>query len=97
MFTNDVWMLFDHWRQFPPEHESLAWVAAQNGWQPPVRELTDAEKQEELDRKYRTGVYLRPDQMASQFGGLMSLKPGDFVPGVGPLPWAEMQLPKEKV
>jgi hypothetical protein len=96
MYTTDVWVLFEHWRQFPPEHESLAWVASGHGWQPPVRELTDAEKAEELERKYRSGHYLRPDQMAGQFGGLMHIKPGDKVPGVGPLPWAEMQAPKDE-
>jgi hypothetical protein len=96
MATSDAWILFDHWRQYPPENESLSFVAAGLTWQPPVRELTDAEKQEELERKYRSGHYLRPDQMAGQFGGLMRIKPGDKVPGVGPMPWAEMQLPKEK-
>ena len=96
MRTNDAWILFDHWRQWPPAHESLSFVAAGVTWQPPQRDLTDAEKAEVLERKYRTGQYLRPDQIASQFGGLMRLKPGDKVAGVGPLPWAEMQLPKDK-
>lgn len=97
MATNDAWILFDHWRQWPPEHESLSFIAAGQGvWQPPQRELTEAEKSEELERKYRSGRYLRPDQIAGLFGGLQRIKPGDVVPGRGPLPWAEMQKPKGK-
>jgi hypothetical protein len=91
----DASMLFEHWRFFPPEHESLAIIAQANGWQPPKRELTDAEKAEELDRKYRSGHYLRPDQLAGMFGGIQHIKPGDKVPGVGPLPWQEMQVKKQ--
>jgi hypothetical protein len=96
MKTSDAWILFDHWRYFPPENESLAFVAAGYGWQPPQRELTDAEKAEELERKYRSGRYLRPDQFAAQLGGMKRIKPGDVVPGVGPMPWAELQLPKKE-
>jgi hypothetical protein len=87
--------LLEHWAQWPPEHESLAFLAMAHGWRPPHRELTPAEEAEELDRKYRSGYYLRPDQLAGIFGGVQHLKPGDKVPGVGPLPWPEMQLPKE--
>jgi len=96
MQTNDAWILFDHWRQFPPENESLAIIAMAHGWQPPQRERTDAERAEELERKYRSGHYLRPDQMARQFGGLKKIKPGEKVPGVGPMPWPELQLQKPK-
>lgn len=87
---------FEYWTYWPPEHESLAIIAWAHGWRAPARELTEVEKAEELERKYRSGNYLRPDQFAGMFGGLQHLKPGDKVPGVGPLPWAEMQLPKEK-
>jgi hypothetical protein len=96
MQTNDAWILFDHWRQAPPEHESLSFVATGYGWQPPHRDLTDVEKAEELERKYRSGHYLRPDQIAGQLGGLIRIKPGDKVAGVGPMPWPELQLPKDK-
>lgn len=96
MQTNDAWILFDHWRQWPPEHESLSFVASGMTWVPPQRELTDAEKAEMLERKYRSGHYLRPDQMARQFGGLKTIKPGEKVPGVGPMPWPELQLQKSK-
>jgi hypothetical protein len=92
--------LLEYWVRFPSEHEAMLILAMVNGWRPPEREMTEEEREveraEELDRKFRSGNYLRPDQLAGQFGGLQHIKPGDKVPGVGPLPWAEMQLPKEK-
>lgn len=90
----DAQLLFDHWRFCPPEHESLSIIAQANGWRPPQRELTDAEKADELERKYRSGLYLRPDQIAGMFGGIQHIKPGEPVAGVGPLPWPEMQVKK---
>jgi hypothetical protein len=91
----DAQELFEYWGKWPPENESAAYVAMAHGWRPARRLPTEEEMAEEAARGYASGKYIRPDQMARMFGGLISIKPGDPVPGVGPLPWHEMQVPRK--
>lgn len=84
----DVGPLYEYWGQCPPVHESLAVIAMAHGWRPAQREASPEEIAAETARAYASGKYVRVDLIQ----GLKSLKPGDHVPGVGPLPWPEMQV-----
>jgi len=88
----EVEPLFEYWSQYPPEHESAAIIAISKGWRPAQREATPEEISLETARGYATGKYLRPEHLLAM--GIKTIKPGDPVPGVGPLPWPEMQVKK---
>lgn len=90
----DAQDLFRYWTKWPPESESAAYVAMAHGWRPAQRPATDEDIASEMARGYASGKYLRPDQLASMYG-IKPIKPGDPVPGVGPLPWPEMQVARK--
>lgn len=89
MTLPEAFEVLEYWQEFPPEHEMLALLSrVYTTWQPGGgREMTPAEHQASLERRWKSG-YLNVKQMMAIMGG-RSVKPGDKVPGIGYLPGME--------
>lgn len=92
MTLPQVYELFDYWKSYPPEHESLALLlGAYTTWEPKNTKTEaeiEAEHRASLEARWKAGA-MRPDQLFALMGGNGKL--GQAIdprkmPGIGPFP-----------
>lgn len=100
MTLPQTYELFEYWRNWPPEHESLAALrAAFTGWEPDnARPMTPEEHRASLEARWNSAQAVNVKQLY-EMGGLMATDgqpgarmTGANLPGIGAFPGAKHSL-----